>query len=210
MYLFSRAATLAGPPAASTAFAVEMRQYVADFTGREIALWSAGFGAPVGTVSWTMRLEGLADLQSLSEPLLADPGYHERLAAGQQFESGPATDNLAQPVLGELGDTAPPVGSVAVVTTATLNAGRYGKGIAWGVDIAKHVSAVGGMPTMFLTSSFGQFGSVAWIGVAPDMATVDATATAVNNDPAYLGMLDDAGDLFLPGSGNRVLMTRIA
>lgn len=210
MYLFSRVVTLAGPPAASTAFAIEMRQYVADATGRDIALWSAGFGAPLGTVSFAMRVEGLADLQALSEPLLADPGYHERLAAGQQFDGGPATDSLAQPILGELGDASPPVGSVAMVTTATMNAGRYGKGIAWGIDIAKHVSAVGGMPTMFLTGSFGQFGSVAWIAVAPDMAAVDAAGAAVNSDPAYLGMLDDAGDLFLPGSGNRVLMTRIA
>jgi hypothetical protein len=210
MQLFSRIVTLAGPPAASTAYAVEMREYAANAIGREIALWAAQFGAPVGTMSYAMRVEGLADLQAATAPLLADAEYLERLAAGQQFVGGPTTDSLAQPLLGELGEASPPVGCVAMITTATMNAGRYSKAIGWGIDIAKHVSAVGGMPTMFLTSSFGEFGGVAWIAVAPDMATVDAAGAAVNADPGYLEMLDGAGDLFLPGSGNRVLMTRVA
>lgn len=210
MQLFSRLVTLTGPPAASTAYAIEMRDYAAKATGRDIALWTAQFGAPVGTVSYAMRVEGLADLQAATATLLADAEYLERLAAGQEFIGGPPTDNLSQPLFGELGEASPPVGSVAMVTTATMSAGRYGKAIAWGIDMAQHVSAVGGMPTMFLVGSFGQFGSVAWIAVAPDMASVDAAGAAVNADAAYMEKLDGAGDLFLAGSGDRALLTRIA
>jgi hypothetical protein len=210
MYLFSRAVLLAGPPAQSGAYAIDMRQYVADVTGRDIALWSAVFGAPLGSMAYAMRVSGLADLQSVSAPLLADPGYHERIAAGQQFSGGPAVDNLAQPMLGELGEESPPVGSVATLTTATMAGGQYGKAIAWGIDVAQHVSKVSGVPTMFLVNSYGTFGDVAWIAVVPDMATADAASTAVNSDADYLAKLEDAGELFQQGSGNRMLMTRIA
>ena len=63
---------------------------------------------------------------------------------------------------------------------------------------------------MFLADRFGAFGNVTWIAVTPDMAAADAAGTAVNGDAAYLSKLDEAGDLFLPGSGNRVLLTRVA
>jgi hypothetical protein len=210
MYLFSRSVMLAGPPAASGAHAVELCQYVTKVMGRDVALWSAGFGAPLGAMVYAMRVEGLADLEAAAAPLLADPGYHERLATGQQFNGGPAHDSLAQPLFGELGDASPPVGSVATVTTATMAGGHYGAAAAWGIDIARHVSTVSGVPTMFLADSFGAFGSVAWIAVAPDMAAADAAGAAVNGDATYLSKLDEAGALFLPGSGNRVLMTRVA
>ncbi len=210
MYLFSRVLTLAGPPAESVAYAVDMRQYVADTTGRDIALWSAAFGAPVGTVAYAMRVADLPDLQSLTTSLLADAEYHKRLAAGQAFVGAPAVDNLARPMLGELGDGSPPVGSVATLTTATMAAGKYADAVGWSLDIAQHVSKVSGIPTMFLTSEFGTFGNVSWIAVAPDMAAAQAGFDAVNGDADYLAKLGNAGDLFLPGSGNRGLMTRIA
>jgi hypothetical protein len=210
MYLFTRSVMLAGPPAASTAHAIELCHHASRTMGRDIALWSAGFGAPLGAMVYAMRVEGLADLEAAAAPLVADAGYHERLAAGQQFHGGPAQDSLAQPLFGELGDESPPVGSVATVTTATMAAGHYGRAVAWSIDIAQHVSAVSGVPTMFLADSFGAFGNVAWIAVTSDMAAADAAGAAVNGDATYLSKLDEAGDLFLPGSGNRVLMTRVA
>ena len=132
MYLFTRSVMLAGPPAASTAHAIELCQYASKTMGRDIALWSAGFGAPLGAMVYAMRVEGLADLESAAAPLVADAEYHERLAAGQQFHGGPAQDSLAQPLFGELGDGSPPVGSVANVTTATMAGGHYGRAVALG------------------------------------------------------------------------------
>lgn len=209
MQLFTRTVALVGPPAESTAYAVEMRQYVADLTGRDIALWAAAFGAPLGTMTYATRVEGLADLQSMSAPLLADAEYHKRLAAGQQFTGGPAVDNMMQPVGAELGAESPPVGAVAVVTTAVMS-GNYGEAAAWGVDIANHVSQVSKMPTMFLTGAWGAFGSVGWIGVALDAAAADAASAAIEADAAYLEKLNAGAGYFMPGSGHRTMLTRVA
>ena len=208
MYLFTRNVLHVGPPADYVANAVGMRQFVADRTGRDIALWNVGFGAPVGAMSYTMRVDGLADLDALGAQLGADADYHARLAAGAAYVGGPIDDHLAQPIVGELGGS-PPVGSVAVVTTAVIG-GSFGRAIGWSVEAAEHVAGVGGLPVAVLMGAFGAFGAVSWISVAPDGTAMDAAMAKVNADAAYLGKLDEAEGLFVPGSAHRYLLTRIA
>jgi len=208
MYLFSRVVHLAGPPAEIVPWAIDMRNHVASVTGRDIALWVAQFGAPVGSFVYSMRVEGLADLASATESLTADPEYHAKIAAAAPFAGSPAEDNLARPLHGELGDS-PPVGAVATVTTAAI-AGRYVDAVTWSIDIARHVESLIGTPVMFLSNEYGQFGSVSWIGVSADAAAADAAADAVNGDAAYIAKLEAATGLFEPGSSTRVLLTRIA
>ena len=62
MQLFSRRVHLVGAPHETMPYAIGMREFVSDSIGREVALWSAGFGAPVGTLMYTMRVAGVADL----------------------------------------------------------------------------------------------------------------------------------------------------
>ena len=107
-----------------------------------------------------------------------------------------------------LGD-APPVGSVAVITTAVIAAGKYGDGVGWGLDVAAHVTKVSGMPVGFYSDLYGTFGQVTWIGVAADSAAVDASNANFNVDPEYLAKLSASGGLFVEGSGHRSLATRL-
>ena len=106
MDLFSRRVMTAGPPAAVMAYAVEMRNYVADQTGQDVGLWSAGFGAPVGSMAYTMRVDGVAGLQALTASFVDDPEYHAKLAAGAEYIAAPSEDSLAQPIHGDLGGLA--------------------------------------------------------------------------------------------------------
>ncbi len=209
MQLFSRRVHMTGPPAEAMAYAVEMRAHVSGLAGREISLWSVGFGAPLGTMIYSARVEGLADLQSITTPILADAEYHAKLAKGAAYASGPAEDSLLQPINGEIGDP-PPVGSLAVLTSAVVANGAYEAAIGWGIDMAEHVTAVSGMPTLFLSQQYGPFGAVGWIGVAADGSAVDAANAAINADAAYLAKLGAVGDLFVEGSGHRMLATRVA
>lgn len=210
MQLFTRSVPFTGALADVMGWASGMREYVSGKTGREVALWNVLFGAPIGTNVYTLRVDGLADLQSITQGLVADPEYHAMLASGAALTAGPPVDSLATPIHGELGDTPPPIGSVATVTTAVMEAGMYGKAIAWGIDVAQHVEAVSGLPVSFLMSDFGQFGLVEWIGVAPDAATADAVGQKLNADADYLGKLEGAAGLFTPGSGHRSLAVRSA
>jgi len=207
MQLFTRNVLTVGAPADVMAYATDIRAYAEEKTGREIGLWSNLFGAPNGTMSYTMAVEGLADLQSATSSLLEDPGYHAKLAAGREFVAGPAMDTLGQPVHGEMGDT-PPVGSYAMVTRATMAGGKYMDAIAWGVEIAQLVEQLPGLPTMFLSSAFGGFGDVARIMVAADAAAADAAGEAINGNAEYLTSVNGAGDLFIPGSGHQSLTAR--
>jgi hypothetical protein len=208
MYLFTRVVHLAGPPAQTVPWATEMRDHAASVTGRDIALWAALFGAPVGSFAYTMRVSGLADLDAVGQTLAGDAEYHAKLAAGAALAGAPAEDSLARPLHGELGDP-PPVGAVATVTSASM-AGRYVDAVTWGIEVALHVESVTGTPVMLLSNEFGPFGGVTWIGVSADAAAADAAADAVNADSAYIAKLEAADGLFIPGSGHRSLLTRVA
>jgi hypothetical protein len=209
LQLFSRSVMLTGPFAEVSAWASGMRQYVSDKSGREIGLWSVMFGAPLGTMVYSARVEGLADLQSIGETLLGDPDYHARLASGRELSGGPPVDQISTPIYGEVADP-PPVGSLAVVTTATIANGAYAEAIAWSVEIAQYVEDVTGFRSTFLVDDYGPFGQVRWIGVAPDAAAADAAGQKLNADPGYIDRLSAAGKLFAQGSGHRGLASRIA
>jgi hypothetical protein len=210
MQLFSRRVLMAGPPSRIMEYATDMRAYVTDRTGREIALWQGVFGGPVGTFVYAMRVEGLADYRALSASLLGDSGYHQKIASGADLMAGPAEDTLATPIHGELGNESPPVGAFAQITTAVIANGHYEEAFGWGVDMAQHVESITGVRTMFLANVFGAFGSVTWIAVTPDAEGVDAANQAMWSDSEYMKRLGDASHLFLPGSGHEALVTRIA
>ena len=209
MQLFSRQIQLSGPLAETMAYATDLQAHASAVGGREIALWSTVFGAPLGTMTYAVRVEGIADLQALSAQILGDAEYHAKLAKGVDYAVGTAEDRLFQPLNAEFGDP-PPVGSMALVTSAVIANGAYEKAFAWGIDMAQHASSVAGIPTLFLAEQYGTFGSVGWIGVAADGAAIDAGTAALNADADYLKKLGAAGDLFLPGSGHRILSTRVA
>lgn len=210
MKLFSRRIQLVGPPAETMAYATDMCAYVNDKVGREVALWSAVFGAPLGSMMFAMRVEGVADLAAVSEGLLADPEYHARIAAGAAFSGAPAEDAIGTPIRGELGDQHPPVGTYASVTTAQIANGKYADAFGWAVEVAAHVESTTGTPTMVLSSQYGPFGTVNWIAAGGDAAAVDAANAALMGDADYMTMLGAAGDLFVPGSGQQALIRRVA
>lgn len=210
MQLFSRRVLVTGPPSETLAYSADMRAHVSAVLGREVALWAVEFGAPLGTLLYTMRVEGVAEFHELSAKVQADSSYHTKLAEGDAYVGGPAEDNLLQVLFGELGDDHPPVGSVAAITTATIANGAYEAAIGWGVEMAEHVTKVAGLPTLFGMPQFGPFGGVTWIGVSEDGAAADAAEAALNADADYLAKLGAAGELFAEGSGMRSLATRIA
>lgn len=208
MYLFSRQAVLNGPPTETMAWASEIRGYAADKTGKDIALWSAGFGAPVGSVGWAMRVEGLADVSNVGAQLLSDDGYVELLAKGADFFVAPAEDTLLSPVHGELGEASPPVGAMATITTASIS-GSISAAVTWGVEIAQIAEGVIGTPVMVATSAYGNFMQVVWIGVSADAAAADQAAEKITASAEYMTKVDGATGLFLPGSANRTHLTRV-
>jgi hypothetical protein len=211
MQLFSRRVHMTGPPAEVGAYAADITQHVSKISGRELALWSVAFGAPLGTMMFAMRVEGVADFEAISAKVLADADYHAKLAAGADWLTpGSSEDTLLQPLNAELGEASPPVGSVAQLTRAQMADGNFANALAWGSDIAAHATSVTGVPTMFLASMFGAFGSVAWIGVTADAAASDAANAALWADAEYMKKIDAAKGFFQPGTAEQMLAVRVA
>ena len=209
MQLFTRQLMTAGPEAEAAAWATEMAAAASATMGTEVALWAAGFGAPIGAMAFTMRVEGIADLMAKAAPLAGDADYQAKLAEGADIVVGPPQDSLATPLHGDLGDP-PPVGAMATVTNAVIANGQYAEAVAWGIDVAQHVTSLTGMPVSLMMQEYGDFGQLTWIGIASDAAAIDASAAATNVDAEYIKKLSAAGNLFVPGSGHRSLATRVA
>ncbi len=209
MQLFTRQLMTTGPQAEALAWATEMAAAASAKMGTEVALWSVGFGAPVGAMAFTARVEGVADLMGKAAPLAEDADYLAKLAKGADIVVGPPQDSLATPLHGDLGDP-PPVGAMAVVTNAVIANGQYAEAVGWGSDVAQHVTSVTGMPVGLMMQEYGAFGQLTWIGIGADAAAIDASAAATNGDADYITKLSASGNLFVPGSGSRSLATRMA
>lgn len=210
MQLFSRQVMTAGPAAAVADWGSKIAAAASSGMGTEVALWAAGFGAPIGAMAFTARVDGLADLAAKAAPLANDAAYQQLLAEGAGMMAAPPQDSLATPLHGDMDGPPPPVGSFAVVTSAAIGNGKYAEAVGWGIDVAQHVTAISGTPVSMLMQEYGPFGVLTWIGVSADAAGVDAAAAKTNTDADYIAKLSAAGDLFVPGSGTRTLLTRIA
>jgi hypothetical protein len=212
MYLFTRVATLGGGgERRSMTWAAEMAALVDERSDHDLTLWRCDFGFPVGTVVWSTWAESLQSLNAGFASLLEDEGYHAMAEKGLEFMSAPPEDSLREVVHGgPTGGEAPPIGAVTTVTTATMAAGKYNDGVAWGVEMAQLVEEVTQAPTTFLLDGYGTFGQVTWLSGAPDAAGADAANAAINGNDKYLAALGDVGTLFEPGSGHRALYTRLA
>jgi hypothetical protein len=210
MHLFSRAVQLVGPPSEVGAYVTEIRDHVSKQLDQDIAVWSAGFTQPVGTMVFTARVDGIAGVMEMTAKMAGDADYEAILAKGAGFRAGPAMDGLSEPILGDMDAGPPPVGTIVSVTSAQIANGKYAEAFAWGVEVAQHVHQVSGVEVAFLRDVFGPFGSVRWISGYPDGAAADAAAAAVNGDEGYMKLLGDSADLFLPGSGQQGMGVRIA
>jgi len=211
MYLFSRTATLTGDERKSLGWAAEMNAYVDSHSRHDVSLWRCDFGQPVGTVVWSTWTESLVTLNDGFAELVADDGYFDMVQKGSDFERDPAVDMLREAVHGgPTAGEAPPLGAVAVVTTAVMAAGRYNDAIAWSVEMAQLVEEVTEQPTSFLVDAYGTFGAVTWLSASADAAGADAANSALNGNDKYLSALGDVAGLFEPGSGQRAMYTHLA
>jgi len=215
MHLFSRLATLAGPPGATLDWATRITARVNEVGSLDTTLWTAAFGYPGGTVAWSTIVDSRAQLSDEFGKLGGDPAFNELLEEGQQFAgSTPFQDSLRSIVhmTREPQDEGPPVGAVAELITAVAGEGKFGAAVAWGTEIADVVTAATDTGVAFMVDDYGTFGQVTWIAIHADAAAADASATALSGSEEYLASIDKAGadGLFVPLSGQRSSLVRFA
>jgi hypothetical protein len=207
MYIFNRT-RLARPDKAIEAMAssVEVAEKVTEITGLDIHVWQTRFGAPVGTISWSCRLESQAELHTATEKLTVDATYIDMAMSMAGYYEGAAEDTIMRVVSGT---PAPAPSKFYVATTATMANGKYKDAIAWGVSMQEFTCDALDAPGLFGTAGYGGFADVGWLMGRDSMDEVDRAADWEMSNEEYHERIDAARDLFIPGSGVQRLVERL-
>lgn len=188
-------------------FAVEIAEYVTNETGAEVSAWGTVYGAPVNTLSWTARVDSHAHIIGIGDQLMADAKYLELIGgASELFETAPE-DNLGEFVAFAGSGTGQ--GRYASVVTAQCASGRIADAMGWALDMMNHVSSTTGRDVALVRSMYGEWASLSWISLAETPEEIDAANAAMASDESYIGKLDGADGLFVPGATSSRLARRL-
>lgn len=211
MIFFQRMLTLRGPLDEIGAWAFEITEHVNKTTGMDVSLWQAQFGFPAGTMAWSARVPNLTELEHATDGLTTDKAYLDLASRATDWAVEPPTDTLLRLIHAAGGEyVRGDVGSYAEVIAAVPAEGKMAKATEFGVRISDMHSQITHSSVLFASSAYGSFGELRWLAMYDSAAAVDAAAEIIAKDEEYGGTIDDAGDLFVEGSGQRGLARRIA
>lgn len=207
MYIFSRTRQVRPEKMIDAiAPAVEIAEKVTQITGVPIHVWTSRFGAPLGTMMWSCRMDSQSELHEATEKLAVDATYLEMAMAMTEHYQGPAQDALVRVVSGR---PSPEPSKFTVLTRATMANGHFAEAVAWGVGMQEFVCDALDAPGAFVTSAYDGFSDVGWILGLDSMADLDAAADWEATDADYQERVAGAGDLFIAGSGHRSLIEKL-
>jgi hypothetical protein len=210
MYQFGRILTLQGDPRETMPWALEITASVNSIVGLDVSLWGSIFGYPTGTLAWSTFVEGRAQLAAEMAKLPGNNAHLDLSMKAQDWVTGPAEDIFRSLVHGGPADEPPAVGAIASVTQALAATGKMPEAVAWGVDMAQHASNTTGTPVSLLVNAYGDFGGMAFISTAADMAVADASGDALQADADYMAKIGASSGLFVDGSAHQSLLQRLA
>jgi hypothetical protein len=189
MFLFSRTARIApGNTKAALTWAATVTEKVNQISGLTVGLYMQTFSPEVGRLAWSTFVPDLASLETAEDKLAADEGYLSLIDSGAKYALGGADDLLSQIVHGAP-DPNRPVEYVSTVTTTCAN-GNVMRGIELGVEIAKRVEKVTGLPGLFGTAATGNYGSVGWISGYADINEMERAQTTLNSNAEFGKFVD--------------------
>ena len=206
MYIFSRSAVIApGKIAPAMTFAIEVAAKVTSITGIPVSTYTTTFGAPLGTVLWSARYDSQAQSADVAAKLGVDAGYAAFTEQAPALFGPVWTDGFTEIVSTTMAGPA----AVVAVTMATAANGKIAEAMELGVAIQEAVAKATGLGTAFCADVYGAYGGVRWLIGGASMADMDAGRAAMNADPAFQTLIGKAGEVYLAGSGQNGLITKI-
>ncbi len=187
---------------AAIAAAVEAGARASAVTGREVFVWSSIFSAEGPTVSWSVRVEHLADAIAADDALFADEGFAQWVEDNDGLFAGPSSDLISQVVHGA--PTGPPKTYVQATRAVCAN-GSIGEAMGIGVELAEAATRITGVPVMFATAVTGTYAAVGWLSSVDELAEVEAANASLVADEEWLKLIDRAGHAFAPGTSSSIL-----
>jgi hypothetical protein len=207
MYLFSRNAKAApGKALEAMAAAVEIGQKASAVSGLDITTWNHRFGHPVGSVSWTCRVDSHAEFLAATEKLYADAAYLEMEQAISELIVEGEGDAFLEMVSGVPSD-AP--AKFYTTTRGTMAAGKIAEAMEFSVGITDYILTSVGRSGGFFSSAYGGWADIAWLIGHDTIEQVDEMRAWQGSDAEYLKRVDAAADLFVVDSGHNGLVERV-
>jgi hypothetical protein len=198
MYLFRRSRQLNPAQARkAVAVAIEAGKRASDICGLNISVWTTVMSRDVGLISWASTVEHLSDVETATDKLATDGPFNDFIEENDAVFVGPVSDMLAQIVSGAA-DPGGELPAYAATVQATCANGHLADGMAAGVELAAEATRIGGLTTMFLATATGDYGGVAWITGAPDLAALEASEARVNSDSGFVALADRVTHAYLP------------
>lgn len=207
MYLFSRNAKAApGKGLEAMAAAVAIAQKASAASGLDIQTWNHRFGHPVGSVSWTCRVDSHADFLHATEKMYADAGYVASEQAISDLIVEGEGDAFLELVAGAPSDTP---AKFYTTTRGTIAAGKLADAMEFCVGMTDYILTSVGRAGGFFSSAYGGWADVAWLIGHDTIEQVDEIRAWQGSDTQYLERVDAAADLFVVDSGHNGLVERI-
>lgn len=207
MYLFSRNAKAApGKALEAMAAAVEIGQKASAVSGLDIQTWNHRFGHPVGSVSWTCRVDSHADFLAATEKMYADTTYLEMEQAISDLIVEGEGDAFLEMIAGAPSDTP---ARFYTTTRGTIAAGKLADAMEFCVGMTDYILTSVGRSGGFFSSAYGGWADIAWLIGHDTIEQVDEMRAWQGSDAEYLKRVDSAADLFVVDSGHNGLVERI-
>lgn len=182
-------------------WALAMTQKINQISEVPTSLWTSAMSPGMGSLAWTATVEDLSVIEATESKLAADPAYQSLTdQAASLLAAGSTDQNLIQIVHSDP-DAQTYEAQYATVVRATLAPGAMVTGIQLGVELAQQVRKITGTPMSFGIETTGTYGGVVWIGLASDIATLQAGTEAINSNIDFAQKIDqEAAKAFIPGT----------
>ena len=187
---------------AAVATAVEAGARAGELLGMPVFVWSSIFSIDGAAVSWSARVEHLADAVAIDDTLFADDGFAQWAEDNDGMFVGPTADSIWQVVHGA--PSGPPKQHLQA-TRAVCGNGTVSDAMALGVELADAAAGITGVPVMFVAGVTGAYGAVGWLSGVDDLADAEAANAALSADHDWLKLVDRAGHAFAPGTSTDML-----
>ena len=137
------------------AAAVEIGGKASAVSGLDIQTWTHHFGHPIGSVSWTCRVDSHADFYHATEKLVADASYVAMEQAISDLIIEGEGDAFLEMIVGV------PLGDAGEVLhddpLRTIVQGKLGEAMQWGAEITDYVLNSVGRAGAFFASGVRRF-----------------------------------------------------
>ena len=99
--------------------------------------------------------------------------------------------------------------AVMNIVSAVAHAGRAAEVTAFGVEMQQVLTSTTGQPAAFVVGMSGVFGGTRFAVGADSMASLEEHERKLQADATFATLMAKGGDLFVPGTGQSVILRKI-